>query len=204
MQTNYRVSLAFTSLSDALLDEFAAKVVTDLTGNALFPTPPITATALGGVQAAFHTAVIAARGDGKLPTAIKNERREALETALRQDASYVQSLTAQDLPGLLTSGFEAVSTNRTPAPLPAPVINGLEYAPDHQIIVRLGPVENAKSYEVQKKNGGGWEAAGVFGSTRGILIGGFTPGQMYVVQVRAVGGSLKYSEWSQPASVMAV
>lgn len=204
MQTNYRVSLAFANLSDALLDEFSAKVVAGLTGNALFPTPPVASAALGGAQAAFHSAVITAQGGGKLATAIKNERRVTLENALRQDASYVQSLTAQDLPGLISSGFLAVSTNRTPVPLSTPVINSLENAPDHQIIVRLGPVANAKSYEVQKKNGGGWKAAGIFGSTRGILLGGFTPGQMYEVRVRAVGGSLKYSEWSQPASMMAV
>ena len=204
MQTNYRVSLAFANLSDALLDEFTAKVVADLTGNALFPAPPVTATALGAAQAAFHTAVIIAQGGGKVPTAIKNDRRVTLETALRQDASYVQALAAQDLPGLLSSGFEAVSTNRTPAPLPAPVISSLENAPDHQVIVRLGPVANAKSYEVQRKNGAGWEAVGVFGSTRGIVLAGFTPGQVYEVRVRAVGGSLKYSEWSQPVSVMAV
>lgn len=204
MQSNYRVSLAFASLSDALLDEFAAKAATDLSGNALFPTPPVPAIALAAGQGAFHNAVLAASGGGVMLKAIKNEKRVLLETMLRQDASYVQAIAAQDLPGLLSSGFLAVSTNRTPAPLPAPVIHSLENAPDHRVIVRLGPVANAKSYEVQMKNGGGWEAAGIFGSTRGIVLAGFTPGQVYMVQVRAVGGSLKYSEWSQPASLMAV
>ena len=141
---------------------------------------------------------------GVMLKAIKNEKRVTLETMLRQDASYVQAIAAQDLSGLLSSGFLAVSTNRTPAPLPPPSSNTLEHAPDHQIIVRLPPVANAKSYEVQKKNSGGWEAAGIYGSTRGIVHAGFTPGQVYAVRVRAVGGSLKYSDWSQPASLMAV
>ena len=204
MQSNYRVTLAFANLSDSLLDEFASNVVGKLAGNPLFPTPPVSVAALGDAQQLYHLAVLAAQGGGVMSTATKNERRAELESLLRQDASYVQGQTGQNLSGLLSSGFEASSTNRTQVPLLAPVIHSLENAPEHQVIVRLAPVANAKSYEVQKKNGGGWEAAGVYGSTRGIVLAGFTPGQVYAVQVRAVGGSLKYSDWSQPASLMAV
>ena len=39
-----------------------------------------------------------------------------------------------------------------------------------QLILRMQPVANAKSYEVQTKNGGGWTPAGVFAQTRGIVL----------------------------------
>jgi hypothetical protein len=203
MQINYRVSLAFTKLGDALFDEFAANVVVKLTGNALYPTLPVPLLALGPTQVAFHDALLATAGGGKLLTAVKNEKRATLEKMLRQEAAYVQSVAAQNLSGLLSSGFLAASTNRTPVPLAPPAIKSLQNAPDQRVIVRLPPVANAKSYEAQKKNGGGWEPAGVFGSTRNILLSGFVPGQLYQVQLRAVGGSLGYSEWSQPVSIMA-
>jgi hypothetical protein len=66
----------------------------------------------------------------------------------------------------------------------------------------MQPVANAKSYEVQTKNGGGWTPAGVFAQTRGIVLPGLTPGQNYSVQARAIGGSTGYSDWSDPVSHM--
>jgi hypothetical protein len=55
---------------------------------------------------------------------------------------------------------------------------------------------------VQTKNGGGWTPAGVFPQTRGIVLPGLTPGQIYSVQARAIGGSTGYSDWSDPVSHM--
>jgi hypothetical protein len=49
---------------------------------------------------------------------------------------------------------------------------------------------------------GPWQAAGLFTSSRSISINGLTPGTTYVLQVRAIGGSTGYSDWSNPVSRM--
>jgi hypothetical protein len=71
-----------------------------------------------------------------------------------------------------------------------------------EVILRMQPVVNAKSYEVQTKNGGGWTPAGIFTQARSITLPGLTPGQIYSVQSRAIGDSTGYSDWSDPVSHM--
>jgi hypothetical protein len=39
-----------------------------------------------------------------------------------------------------------------------------------------------------------------FPSSRALPVGGLTPGSNYQFQVRAVGGSTSYSDWSNPVS----
>lgn len=200
--SRYRVSLSFAQFPDADLDEFASNVVVSLTDNASFPTPTVPLVGLTAVQTQFHTAVLAAANGGLQLTAVKNEKRTALMDVLRQEASYVQGLASQNLPVLLSSGFAANSTNHTSAQLDSPVIVGLDNGLAAELILRMLPVVNAKSYEVQTKNSGGWTPAGIFTQARAITLPGLTPGQTYVVQSRAIGGSTGYSDWSNPTSHM--
>ena len=60
-------------------------------------------------------------------------------------------------------------------------------------------------YEGRSKTpGGDWEP-GVFSSdSRRIVFEGLTPGTIYTVQVRALGGSTGQSDWSDPSSHMAM
>jgi hypothetical protein len=171
----------------------------EATGNAAFPTPLVPLAPLGAAQSAFHDALLAAVQGGMQLTAIKNEKRATLEDLLRQEASYVQAIASHNLSTLLSAGFEA---NSTSSALDAPTIVGLDNGMTTQLILRMQPVANAKSYEVQTKNGGGWTPAGVFAQTRGIVLPGLTPGQNYLVQARAIGGSTGYSDWSDPVSHM--
>ena len=55
------------------------------------------------------------------------------------------------------------------------------------------------------KNGtGGFVPAGTFTQARRMVLTGLNPGQSYTVQIRAVGGSTGYSDWSDPVSHMAM
>ena len=71
---------------------------------------------------------------------------------------------------------------------------------------RVTRIKNAKNYEVRYAlvdgNGapGPWQSGGIHSSSRGQLVNGLTPGAMYQFQVRAVGGSTGYSDWSQTVS----
>ena len=133
--TPWRVeATCLTGLSDSDLDEFAGNIVVSLTGNT-----------------AFHDALLAAAQGGTQLTAVKNEKREVLEDLLRQEGSYVQAIASHNLSTLLSSGFEANSTNRAPSALDAPTIVGLDNGMTTQFILRMQPVANARSYEVQTK-----------------------------------------------------
>jgi hypothetical protein len=205
MTINLRVSLDFAGYSDPDLDEFAGNVVASLTGNPSFPTPPVTLADLGVLVTAFHNAVLAALPGGIQLTAAKNAARDALLDALRKIASYVQGIANHSLDMLLTSGFYANSTNRAQSPLITPVITGLENLATTKLLVRLTPVTNARSYNVQTNtNGNGaWADAGIYTQARRIVLGSLTPGTTYNIRARAIGGSTGSSDWSAPVSLMA-
>ncbi|MGH7940719.1 MAG: hypothetical protein ACREFR_06590 [Limisphaerales bacterium] len=201
MTVNYRVSRDFISYSDSDLDEFANNVITNLTGNAAFLTPPVITTVLTTLDEAFRAAIAAATGDPQ-DTIAKNNARTALENALRKDASYVESIASQNLAILLSSGYYASSTNRVQTQLDAPVIMDIESPMTTQLLLRLTPVTNAKSYQVQiSANGGGaWTEAGIYTQSRRIVLTGLTSGATYNARTRAIGGSTGYSDWSIPAA----
>lgn len=151
----------------------------------------------------FLTKLAATAQGGTLATAEKNAAREVLVTSLRQTAAYVQSVASQDLTLLLSSGFQNASTNRAQSPLDTPMVLNIDNSFSTQFILRVQTVSNARSYEVQYKNGAGWLPGGIFTQARRMEIDNLTPGTTYSVQVRAIGGSTGASDWSAPQSCMA-
>ncbi len=197
----YRVSYGFTKLSDNSLPGFSLNVEAGLTGNAELPTPPAPVAAITIARLDFEAKLEATRNGGPLQTVEKNDARKVLEDLLREDAGYVQSKASQNLAVLLSSGYNAVSTNRVQSPLPKALITSLQNDNSAMLVLNIDPMLNARSWEVQIKNGaGGWTNFGVFGYARRITIPNLTPGQSYSVQVRAVGGSTGYSDWSDPVT----
>jgi len=201
----YHVSLAFAQLPDTDLDEFAGAVIAGLTGNPAFPTPAVSIPDLTTGQTAFENAMTAMAQGGTQSTAAKNNARKKLIALLRQEAQYVQLNGNNDLPTLLSSGFEVNSTNTAQTPLDTPGIVQITNEMSTQLVLRVQGVDNARAYEAQVKNGtGGFQPAGTYTQSRRIILTGLTPGQTYTVQVRAVGGSTGYSDWSDPVSHMAM
>lgn len=201
----YHVSLSFAQLPDSELDEFTGAVIAGLTGNAAFPTPIINIPDLTAGLTVFEDAMTAMSQGGTQATAAKNAAREALVALLRQEANYVQGACKNDLPTLLSSGFQVNSTNSMQSPLLTPSILQITNEMSTQLVVRAAGVDNARAYEAQVKNGtGGFLPAGTFTQSRRIILTGLTPGQTYTVQIRAVGGSTGYSDWSDPVSHMAM
>jgi hypothetical protein len=199
----YHVSLGFAKLPDPALDEFTGGVLISMDSNPAYPTPAVSLDDLLAAQQAFEQAMAAMTQGGKQATADKNVKRAALVALLRQEAIYVQGAANNDLPTLLSSGFLVNSTSRTKTPLTTPNILEIDNGMTTQLVVRAQAVTNARAYEAQVKNGtGGWVPSGTFTQARRIVLGGLTPGSTYTVQVRGVGGSLGYSDWSDPVSHM--
>ena len=205
-----RVLLGFATASDHSLEETAQAVLSNLYDIPAYANPPVTKADLQAALSDFSLAIPAALHGGPLDTADKNNKREVLIRLLRELASFVQAKHENDLAKLLSSGFEAVSTNRASVQLAQPTIKDILNGMSCQLLVRVGPIANAKCYEVRYAliglGGalGPWQGGGLHTSSRSMSIVGLTPGGNYQFQVRAIGGSTGYSDWSDPVSHMSL
>lgn len=200
-----RVLLGFAHAADHVLEETALAVINNLYGHPAYPTPPVTKVNLQAALDAFTAAMGAQAQGGTAATADKNDKGDTLIGLLRQLAAYVQANCGGVLATLLESGFEAVSTSRAQAALAKPQITRIDNGNSGQLIVRVRPVANARSYEARYAvvtNGqmGAYQSAGIYTQSRNMAVGGLTPGSEYSMQVRAVGGSTGYSDWSDAVS----
>ena len=208
MNKPLHVLLDFVKIPDVALDEFTTNVVNGLTGNTAYPTPPVALTLVQTQQTAFTAAVAAMAQGGTLATAAKNNARETLVNSLRLLAGYVQTSCNNDLPTLLSSGFQAAQSTQPSHPLDKPSISSVENGETGQLFLNVKPVTNARAYEVRvavSGTGGAlgpWQSAGMFNSTRNLALTGLTPGTLYSIEIRAIGGSTGYSYWSDAVSHM--
>ena len=200
-----KVSLGFAKLADTELDNFAQAVIDAMTGNATYPTPPVTIANLQTAKDDFTAKMAAAQTGGPGDTAAKNNSRQALVGDLRRVATYVQMTCNNDPALLLNSGFEAQSTNRASVQLDQPQGLGLKNGTSGQLVGSVTPVKNANMYEGRIKiEGGDWLPSVFTGDSQHIIFEGLTPGKNYAAQVRALGGSTGQSDWSDPSSHMAM
>jgi hypothetical protein len=200
----------FSSLRDHSLEEVTGSVATGMDQNPAFPTPPVTPAQLKAALAGFTASVAAQNMGGKAATIEKNAKRDALVGMLRQNAAYVQQTCHNDLQTLTSSGFEAAVNTHTRTALDKPVIASVDLGNAGQLLVQLHPLPHAKSYEVRyavlgtDKTQGPWQSAGMFTDSRAMDINGLTGGVTYIVQVRAIGGTTHYSDWSDGFSHMSM
>jgi len=200
-----RVALSFATFADNDVNSMAILVIVCLKNNALFPNLPVSIAALTALQTAYQNALTTWQAQGgKINNAVKSEAKDALVSALRQEAAYVQSLTPTlTVSQVLSSGFDVANASSTSVPLTQPVFT-LDNSVTTQLTVYLTAVPNAKAYQVQYSTGtGAWQEAGIYPNTKGIVLTGLTPGTIYNVRIRAVGGSTQYSPWSATVSIMA-
>jgi hypothetical protein len=200
-----RVSLAFAKLPDAELENFAQGVTSAMTGNAAYPTPPVTMANLQTARTDFAAKIAATQLGGPRETAAKNDARQSLLALLRPLAGYVQITANNDMAKLLSSGFQAMSTNRAQTPLERPDGLRLQHAQNVALAASVDPVKNASMYEGRIKGPtGDWLPPVFSGDSQHIIFAGLTPGTVYTIQVRALGGLTGQSDWSNPSSLMAV
>ena len=199
-----RVALGFAQLPDSEVSDFSGSVVSKMTNNPGYVTPIVPLPDITAARTAFDAAIVAAAQGGTQLTAVKNAARETLVELLRTQAAYVQSIAQDDQALLLSSGYWNVSTERSRKPLPKPSILSIDNFASTQLLAKATALDNARSYEARVRVGDQpWKNAGVFTKARGILLSDLIPGSMYDVQVRGVGGTTGYSDWSDPVSHMA-
>jgi hypothetical protein len=197
-------------IADGLLTQTAERLITTagaiingMTGNPYFPAPPVD---LKTVQAAvddLNAALAAQQNGGPAATAEKKNKQKALIALLRRLRRYVEDNCGNDLSILLSSGFQAAVSTRVRSPLANPSILNVRFGNSTELVLKVTPIAHAKSYEVRLaicigNAPGPWQAAAVFTNSRSMTVDGLTPGTTYMFQVRSVGGSTRYSDWSNP------
>jgi len=143
----------------------------------------------------------AAQGGPKDTSALKDARNN-LVAALRQIAAYIQSLNLTEAQ-VLSLGFDVVVWSRSKITIVAGIITSLDNSYSGKLGVNLQALPGAKAYHVQYCIGAGaWVDAGIWPNTKNIVITNLTPGTVYGVRVRGVGGSEQYGPWSATVSLM--
>jgi hypothetical protein len=145
---------------------------------------------------------------GTIQPVLVLNKKEALVALLRTLKHYVEDHCGNDPAVLLSSGFQPVSSARNNPALANPMILSIDFSTGRELALKITSIASAKCYEVRfakvdsNNNIGAWQPAGLFTSVKSIVIIDLIPGTTYVFQVRAVGGSTGYSDWSNPVSGM--
>ena len=208
MSQRARVADRLKKQSAEQLVTMAGAVITGLTNNPAFPAPTVDLKALQAADDDLKAALVAQAHGGAAATAEKNNKQEALIALLRKLKHYVEDNCGNDVAVLLSSGFQAASTTRIRAPLANPSILSIDFGNTTELVLKVTPIARAKCYEVRMavlgagNVPGPWQAAGMFTGSRSMTIAGLVPGTSYVFQVRAIGGSTGYTDWSNPVSRM--
>jgi hypothetical protein len=198
-----KTSLGFANgMPDNTLITFSRNVHSLLYGIAGFTNIPVTAIALLATIDAFAEAKAAQPHGGKAATALKDERRQELIVMLKTLALYVQEQSDNNLALLLSTGFEAISTNRARYPLSKPSILKITGGMTGESLVTLSTESISRGCELRvaeidaENKPGEFRVLPFSTSSRNIPVTALVPGRLYAFQGRNVGGSTTYSDWS--------
>ncbi|MEY4385843.1 MAG: hypothetical protein RLY20_1126 [Verrucomicrobiota bacterium] len=194
-------------VSDAELISIVNGIVSGLKDNPHFPTPtpalPVVAAALDE----FAQALSDAAQGGITFTALKNAKRQALVTLMRQLAIYVEVTCQGNMAVLLSSGFPTHKPERAPSRLPA-VPENLRVtlgARTGELNAVVASVAGAACYNWQLSTAAEPDVVLQLVHTTAArnTFTGLTPGVVYRATVNAFG-SAGPSDWASPVLQMVV
>ena len=204
------VKAAISFLAEVPDSELLARteaVITALTGNVHFSSPLPPLTVLTSAYDDFSTAVANAVNGGKHLVAVKDAKRAALVSLMRQLAGYLTSTSSGDMAVLLSSGFphqkpvhERIGPLLTPA-FPRLIQGRLSGRLDASV----PPIYGASTYNWRLALASAPNTYVQTAETTGgrVTFEGLTPGEAYLVTVNAVG-TAGPSDWSDAAEIMVV
>lgn len=202
----FSISYRFAKLADLDLDDFALRIDKSITGNPTYSSMFVDAMLplLRAANTDFANRMQKSAMGGAIDTAAKNLSRQTLLGLLQRLAGYVE-ITARDMEQLLSSGFEARSRDRACSRLEKPKGLIIRKGATGQLIGHLShPVKNSNLYEGRFKADGAWLPSVFTGDWQHIIFSGLTLGAVYTIEVRALGGMIGQSDWSDPVSHIAM
>lgn len=152
--------------------------------------------------------IAAALDGGKAAFAERNRQLNELRRMLVQNGHYVEH-HAPDRAAFLLSGYQLAPQGRTPAPPLNHAIRNLDWRENSgSFRFRFMAVEGADSYELRwaprliDRSAREWTTKPFAKTKAYITITGFTPGTLYVFQVRALI-QMEFTDWSDLVTKMA-
>lgn len=129
---------------------------------------------------------------------------DTLTDALDKNANIVEVVVDGNLEMLLNTGYLPASNNRSSSPLDPVSILSVANNGTTSLLVRLTPVTNARSYQVQVSPDAGktWVEASISTQARRVVLNNLVPGTVYFLRARGIGGSTGASDWSGSTSIM--
>ena len=192
METS-KVSIDFSmnKYTDKELLVKASYIISQMTGNTHFPSPVPTLDELTEGKDNFNTSLTKGEDGNRQNTVEKNNRRLALETLLRLEGAYVQSVSLGSEEIILTSGFD---TNKKASPVgPLPMVTGIAAKSGlsrGSLEISWNVVPHTNMYEIKYteapiNENSVWVYISV--TKHKIVIEGFVQGKQYAFLIAAAG-----------------
>ena len=179
---------------------FTLGVINQLYGVAACAGGPVTKPKLTADLKAINDALALVPGGGSGVVDLKNAALTVVIDDLRAMAAFVDTKQGNDRALLLSSGFKAASTNRAQSPLPQAVITKITLAGPGRLLVEGDVMNNVKSWEGQWKPEGApdsaYQHAKNLGADRKMTVTDLPALTRVTLQMRGIGGSTGYGEWS--------
>jgi hypothetical protein len=200
-----RTKRGFDELPDPDVSNTLGKTAIGLDDNEAYPDAPTKSPALVLIKKDFDDSIVRAMKGGTLATATKDTLRNGAVVTLTKNANYVDIQCGDSLEVLLSSGYEAVSTNRAQSILNPPQILSVNNLQKGQLKASINADSNSRSFigRIKTANGGEFGPNLSFANSRSIIFKGLIAGVQYAFELCAVGGSTGQSDWSPPGSGMA-
>jgi len=184
-----KVLFDFSKYTDSELDQQAQAIVLAMTGNAAFTTPDPTLPTVDTAITEYQSALSEAATGDRQATAIKDQKREALEDILKDLGLYVEKLCKGDVAKILSSGYKASKESTPVGPLPKPT--GFEVMPKGkgEILLRCKAIKGAKAYQFEHTLASATDWVISTETKSRLLLTGLNSGQEYKFRVVPVGSS---------------
>ena len=198
----------YASMSDQDVVTLAMAVVSGMTGNPHFTTPPADLTVLKTNTDTLHALISQSLDGSKKVISEKNKQRLGVIKMLKLLGRYVEIMSDNDPATFNSSGFQAASTTKAPPqPLPVPTIKKISHGINGQLLVVVKGKKKAKNYELrfaQIINGQptNWITITLPNVKTVIPVNGLTPGMTYAFQARAYGAA-GFTNYTDSATAMA-
>ncbi len=209
-----KLIITFERLSESDFLVKAGTICAALTGNPLYQEPWIAQVpsleTLNTAYTTYQDAYRAALTKDTNKTALRDTLRTALTALLKQLAPYLELIAQGDLSILVTTGYDLrhdIVHNSGVDPLPAP--DGFQVSHGTltgTLTVQVIRLTGAGSYDVQTTQGdpgveANWQHVLSSKNASHILLSGLTPGQIYWIRLRAIGGNGN-GAWTDPLSII--
>ena len=184
-----KILVNFSQFTIAKLISKAQTVIASLTGNPDITTPQPTPAQLQTGLTELITAKDAAETGGKQAREIREQKRVAMVSLLKQEAAYVSMIANGDVAIMLGAGFDVSKIPSPIGPLPKPEKFVVCSPQKGWLQLSLKRIKGAGNYQFEYKKVGDAEWTIVCSQKAKMIITGLDSASQYIGRVLPIGAS---------------